>query len=323
MRVMVLGGTRFIGLALVERLARDGHEVAVVHRGSQLGGADAELPPGVEEFLADRSRLEEARSDLLAWRPEAVVDMFAMTEDSARTALAALTGGSVRRWVVASSLDVYRAYDHLQRHEPGPPLEGVLNEDSPLRRRLYPYRGSGRDAGFSIDDYEKIEVEQAVLRRPGIEPVVLRLPAVYGPRDAQHRLARDLECMDRGDEAIELRAAEAAWRFAMGYVEDIAHALALAATHEQARGIYVVAEPETRTRLELLTALAEEAGWTGRFDVRPDEELAAAPIDFRQHMAADSSKFRRELGYAEELPFREALRRTIAWERAQRAREDA
>lgn len=323
MRIMVLGGTRFIGLALVERLAHDGHEVAVVHRGSELGGADAELPPGVEEFHADRARLDEASPDLVDWGAEAIVDMFAMTEASAHQALAALTGGSVRRWVVASSLDVYRAYDHLQRHEPGPPLEGALTEDSPLRRRLYPYRGSGRDAGFPIDDYEKIEVERAVLGWPEVEPVVLRLPAVYGPRDVQHRLARDLERMDRGDETIELGADEAAWRFAMGYVEDIAQALALAATHGQARGVYVVAEPETRTRLELLTALAEEAGWTGQFDVRPDEESTDAPIDFRQHMAADSSRLRRELGYAEQVPFREALRRTIEWERAQRGGADA
>jgi nucleoside-diphosphate-sugar epimerase len=318
MRILVLGGTRFIGLALVERLAADGHDVAVVHRGRLLGGAAAELPPGVEEFLVDRSDIDGASDQLLDWRPEAVVDMFAMTEASARAALGALTRGPVRRWIVASSLDVYRAYDHLQRRESGPPLEGPLTEDSPLRQHLYPYRGTGRDAGFAIDDYEKIEVEQAVLGWPDIEPVVLRLPAVYGPRDAQHRLARDLERMDRGDEAIELGASEAGWRFAMGYVEDVAHALALAATQEHARGVYVVAEPETRTRLELLNALAEEAGWGGRIEVRPDKEVADAPIDFRQHMAADSSRIRRELGYAEQVPFREALRRTIEWERAQR-----
>jgi nucleoside-diphosphate-sugar epimerase len=40
-------------------------------------------------------------------------------------------------------------------------------------------------------------------------------------------------------------------------------------------------------------------------------------------MAADSSKIRRELGYREQVPFDEALRRTIEWERAQRESSEA
>jgi nucleoside-diphosphate-sugar epimerase len=322
MRILVLGGTRFIGRALVERLVSDHHEVAVAHRGAALGGRDAELPAGVLEFLGDRADLGARAPEILEWQPEVVVDMLAMTEASTRSALAALAGGTVRRWVVASSLDVYRAYDHLQGRESGPPLNGALTEDSPLRRNHYPYRGSGRDAGFPIDDYEKIEVERAVLDWPSVHPVVMRLPAVYGPRDGQHRLAADLGRMDRGDATITLGVAEAAWRFAMGYVEDIGHALALAATHVDAMGTYLVAEAETRTRLELLTALGAAAGWPGTIEVVEDA-AAETPIDYRQHMAADSSKIRRELGYREQVPFDEALRRTIEWERAQREQSEA
>ena len=41
----------------------------------------------------------------------------------------------------------------------------------------------------------------------------------------------------------------------------------------------------------------------------------------RHHMASDSSKIRRELGYSELVSRREALRRTITWERAERERD--
>ena len=324
MRVMVLGGTRFIGRALVAALLEDGHDVAVVHRGAAAGGGDAGVPSGVDELLLDRNDIAAHAPELAGWRPEVVVDMFAMTRASARAALEAIAG-DVRRWVVASSMDVYRAYDHLQGREDGPPLEGALTEDSPLRRHLYPYRGSGRESAFPIDDYEKIEVEHAVLEWPNLEAVALRLPAVYGPRDAQHRLARDLAAMDRGDATLTLGASEAAWRFAMGYVEDIGRALALTATHPAAEGVYHVAEQDTRTRQDLVTALGEEAGWSGTTEVVPDEQIAPdrrAPIDYRQQMAADSSRIRRELGYAERVPFRAALRRTIAWERETRAAEE-
>ncbi len=323
MRMLVLGGTRFIGRALTAELARGDHEVAVMHRGAQLGGSEADLPNGVCEFLLDRRDLLGNTEALVAWRPEVVVDMYAMTKASARATLAALASG-VRRWVVASSMDVYRVYDRLQGHDSGPPLPGLLVEDSPLRQRLYPYRGADREAEFSLADYEKIEVERAVTTWPEVESVVVRLPAVYGPRDAQHRLAADLSRMDRGDAVITLGASEAAWRFAMGYVDDVAHALALAATHPAARGAYHVADPETLTRAELLAALAAEADWDGIIEVVSDEDLPAdrrSELDYRQHMASDSSKIRRELGYSELVSRREALRRTIAWERAERERD--
>ena len=111
----------------------------------------------------------------------------------------------------------------------------------------------------------------------------------------------------------------------MGYVEDIGRALALTATHQAAEGVYHVAEQNTRTRQELVTALGEEAGWAGTIEVVPDEQIPAdrrAPIDYRQQMAADSSRIRCELGYAERVPFRKALQRTIAWERETRAAEE-
>jgi nucleoside-diphosphate-sugar epimerase len=39
-------------------------------------------------------------------------------------------------------------------------------------------------------------------------------------------------------------------------------------------------------------------------------------FDFTQQYEVDSTMIRRELGYSEIVPFAEALRRTIAWERA-------
>ena len=35
MRVLVMGGTRFVGVETVETLLRDGHDVTVFHRGSR------------------------------------------------------------------------------------------------------------------------------------------------------------------------------------------------------------------------------------------------------------------------------------------------
>ena len=53
MRFLILGGTRFIGPAIVRLLAAQGHAVAVVHRGE----SQADLPSSVVRLLGDRKYL--------------------------------------------------------------------------------------------------------------------------------------------------------------------------------------------------------------------------------------------------------------------------
>jgi len=149
MRVLVIGGTKFIGPHVVRRLRERGADVTILHR-TNCGDAT--------HIHADRSRASGT------W--DAIVDMFAMTEGDAR-AIANVEG----RVVVASSGDVYRQYDRVRGVEQGP-SEVPLTEESPLRTNLFPYGG----------EYEKILVERVVRERGG---TILRLPAVYGPGDAR------------------------------------------------------------------------------------------------------------------------------------------
>src|SRR6266516_3748474 len=111
MRVAVLGGTRFIGLAIVEELAAQGHELLLAHRGEHE-------PPGLPEadhLHAERHALPHLRGVLDDFAPDALVDTCALTAAHAETALAAV--GDVRL-LVLSSMDVYRARDYQQREEP-------------------------------------------------------------------------------------------------------------------------------------------------------------------------------------------------------------
>ncbi len=53
MRILVIGGTRFIGLTTVRLLSQQGHTVAVFHRGQ----AQADLPQGVQQIRGDKQTL--------------------------------------------------------------------------------------------------------------------------------------------------------------------------------------------------------------------------------------------------------------------------
>src|SRR5207245_5809173 len=131
----------------------------------------------------------------------------AMTEADARSLGQTFTG-IARRVVVASSVDVYRAYDVLRAKEPGPPDPVPLTEDSPLRGQIYPYRGETLrepdDPARWLDDYDKILVERVVLGEPRLPGTVLRLPMVYGPGDYQHRIFAHPTRMDDRRPAILL-----------------------------------------------------------------------------------------------------------------------
>jgi nucleoside-diphosphate-sugar epimerase len=54
MRVLILGGTRFIGPPVVRCLVEQGHSVTVFHRGLST----AQLPLGVQSILGDRNNLD-------------------------------------------------------------------------------------------------------------------------------------------------------------------------------------------------------------------------------------------------------------------------
>jgi len=69
MRVLVIGGTGFIGSRLTAQLVREGHQVAVFHPGR------TKLPEGVQEIVGDRRRMADHADALRACSPEVVVDV--------------------------------------------------------------------------------------------------------------------------------------------------------------------------------------------------------------------------------------------------------
>jgi len=313
MKILVIGGTGFIGRPLVRQLAGMGHAVSVFHRGA----TPAELP--AESILGERG-------DLAALRPRAdgVVDLI-LSSGAQAGRLMETFRGIAKRVVAASSIDVYRACGVLHGSEEGP-LEPVpLTEDSALRTTLRTYPPESVKMLQKIfhwldDEYDKIPVERAILGDPELPGTVLRLPMIYGPGDHLRRFHPVLKRIDDGRRRILLEEGWAAWRSPRGYVDNVAAAIALAAVSGQAAGrVYNVAERPAYSEREWAGKIAEATGWTGEFVTLPKDRTPphlVQPGNSAQHWEADSSRIRRELGYREPVPLDEAIRRTIEWERA-------
>jgi 2'-hydroxyisoflavone reductase len=181
MRILVIGGTRFVGRHIVEAALAAGHEVTVLHRGQS--GAD--LFPDAEHILADRNQdlgaLHGARwdatIDVSAYLPRQVAD------------LARALDGNGGRYVYISSVSVYE-----------PPAHPEYSEDSPVQR-LPP--GPVPDE-VTEQTYGALKVlcEQAAVEHFGSGTLVIRPTYVIGPHDHSGRFTYWVQRIAQGGEIL-------------------------------------------------------------------------------------------------------------------------
>jgi nucleoside-diphosphate-sugar epimerase len=316
MRILIIGGTNFIGPYVVTELHRQGHAITVYHRGLH----EADLPREVRHIHSPHAGIPVLHFPSSVTDPssDVVIHMFPVGEVDTRAAIARLVGVT-RRIVAISSGDVYRAYGRLLGVEPGPPDPVPLSEDAPLRKVFFPYRHTAAGPSDWTYHYEKILVER-VLSEGELTATVIRLPAVYGPGDPYRRLRPYIKRMEDRRSTILLDSAQAGWRWSHGYVEDVAHAIACAAVDERAAGrVYNMGEAVVSTMRERIARIGELMNWSGDvIPLAPDRlpQHLRAPYEPRQDLVMDSARIRSELGFNELTPTDEALRRTIQWELA-------
>ena len=299
MKVVVLGGTRFIGRAIVEELFAAGHDLLIVHRGN----LEPHDMPAVRHLHAERMELAAHHDELAAFEPEAAVDCRALTRADSEAVLDALPQDL--RLVVISSLDVYRAFGALNDERETDPVP--LDESSPVRPSRYPYRGKMP----GMDDYDKLDVEDVYLARGATS---VRLPMVYGEHDYQLREEYILRRVRAGRTHIPFGAGT--WLACRGYVRDVARGVHLALETPSAAGeVFNLCEDRTHSMRMwsrmILDAAGSEAELVRVADEQLPEDLEASGT-MTQHILASAQKARSILGWTTSDPA-ESLQVTVSW----------
>ena len=167
MRLLLLGGPKFVGRALIEAAIERGHEVTTFNRGQTNPGAFA----AVEELHGDRlGDLEPLRGR--TW--DAVLDTSAYVPQVVRSA-AALLADAAERYVFVSSISVYADYSR-----PTP-------EDAPLETLAEGHPEDELLADFANYGALKVLCEQAVEERFAGRAVIVRPGLIVGPHDPTDR----------------------------------------------------------------------------------------------------------------------------------------
>ncbi|MEL6158402.1 MAG: NAD-dependent epimerase/dehydratase family protein [Cyanobacteria bacterium J06554_11] len=166
MRVLVIGGTRFIGIYLTRQLVEQGHAVTLLNRGNHPAPVD-----GVETIVCDRTNPDALRSALSGQSFDAIFDNNGR-ELAHTQPLVDLYKGKLQHFVYVSSAGVYAKSDQM------PHKEGDAVDPN-----------SRHKGKFHTEDYLK---EQG-LPFTSIRPVYIYGPQNYNPLEKWFfdRLVRD------------------------------------------------------------------------------------------------------------------------------------
>jgi len=250
MRLLVLGGTRFVGRAVVEEALERGWQVDAVHR-----GLTGELPEGASTTSADRTDPDQLAQALGDRTWDAVLDTWAKEPRVARTA-AELLRGRAGRAAYVSSRSVYVSMD-AGGGEDAPVVEG--------------------DPGAEATDYarDKRGGELAWLAAfPDV--LLLRAGLILGPYEDVGRLPWWLDRISRGGRVVAPGRPERGLQYVD--VRDLAR-FALDGLEQGLTGPYdLTSAPGHATTLELLEACVEATGSDAELVWVDEEDLAAAGV---------------------------------------------
>ena len=300
MRVLILGGTLFIGRRIALELLARGDDVMVVHRGQT---EPAELS-GCAHVHAARDALAGVADQLRAFRPDAVIDTRAMTSADASAVLPHLPDVHV---VLLSSIDVYRAYELLLAGAGGEPVP--LTEESPVRAGRYPLRDLLPGLG---EHYDKLDVEPLYLGRGG---TALRLSMIYGEHDGQRREEFILRRVRAGRRRIPFGTGTSL--DTRCYVGDAASAV-LATLDQPAAAagqVFNVGDLATDTVRDYARRILLAAGHDAELVTVPEQDVPEDMEDTKsmaQHFLVDSRKAVSTLGWRPSDPA-ETIPASVRW----------
>ena len=294
MRVLVIGGTEFISLHLVQALRRDGHEVTVLNRGRQ----PARLPAGVRTIVCDRKDHAALVRALAGERVDGLVDVtYAPTTGEDVEALLDALAGRVGHVILVST---GRVHDHA--------LPIPYHEET--ARTLY------------WGDYakHKIAAEDVLFRRhrlQGLPISIVRPTHVYGPLNTRNNETFFFDRLLRGRPILV--PGEGGWLRQFGHVEDLADAMAAMLGVPAAFGqAYNVTGEEAITQVGFVELIAEIVKRPVRLVPCPTPP-GGKPAPFGQNLAYDchavytTTKVRAQLGIRPRYTLASGLAQTFEW----------
>lgn len=260
MRVLLIGGSRFVGRQLAHRLVMRGARVTLLHRGSRDDG----LGDRIERLIADRA--SDAFDAALAGRRfDVVVDFAAYVPAELERAIRVL-GGRVGRYVFVSTGQVYLVREGAPTPSREEDFEGpvMARPDDPLDRENWDY-------GVGKRGCEELLARSAA----GLPSARIRIPVLHGPGDPHRRIERLIVRLLEGGPILVPRAGAIVRHV---YGPWLASFLAERLEDPALEGPINVAPEEAVTVREMVARIAALAGARAELVEVGEEDLRSAGL---------------------------------------------
>jgi nucleoside-diphosphate-sugar epimerase len=278
--ILVIGGTRFFGKLLVQRLLRAGHRVTIATRGY----APDPFGSRIERVRVDRRNEHAMRNAFRDAQFDVVYDQMCYSPLDAAISTRVFAG-KVKRYVMTSTIDAYRGLESTGR----PLRESDLAVHARRIDTAYPWHDPSRATESYVAG--KVQAEAYLVRDGSLPLVTVRLAHVLGgPEDFTGRLAYYVDLVRQGG---TLRYANAAAKVSFMEAAGAADFLAWAGAQHFTGPINAAAE-EPLSAFDLHARVARVLDENAhRIEVA---QPGGSPFDFAQPLVLDTTRAR-ALGY--------------------------
>ncbi len=303
MKVLVIGGTLFIGRQLVDELLKEGHTVSILHRKPKH-----DFGRRVENIMADRNDADSMRDALYGRRFEVVYDNAydwerGTTAAQVEATVRLVAGERLSRYIFMSSV---AAYGDGLNHKESDPLAPDYHSDPYVRHKATSERMLFRMHAQS-----------------GLPVVTFRPPFVYGPGNPFYREAFFWDRLRAGRPIIIPGDGHRLMQFV--YVRDLVTAMVRAMHETRAAGeAFNIGDSKPLTHTELVERLAKTANVDPVMVRVPRDIIAGAggnamdePYYFGEYL--DVPPITENMGKAQRVlkmkltPFDAGLKETYRW----------
>lgn len=193
MRLLLIGGTRFLGRAIAEQALGAGHRLTLLHRGQ----SNPALFPEAEHRMADRDGDLGVLDDAATW--DTVIDTCAYVPRQVNS-LAARLRGRVGQYQLVSSISVY-----ADLRPPG------VGEDAPTQKLDDPH--TEQITGASYGGLKRLCEEAALAGFGDAHTLIVRPGLLVGPHDPTGRFSWWVQRLQHGGDVLVPGPAGAALQF--------------------------------------------------------------------------------------------------------------
>jgi nucleoside-diphosphate-sugar epimerase len=300
MRVLFIGGSGFISTAVSRQAIAKEFDLYLLNRGLRL----AHLP-GSHSLTADIHNLEDVRTVLQDLEFDVVVDWIAYAPDDIERDLA-LFRGQVKQYVFISSASAYQK----------PPAHYIITESTPLHNPYWDYSRNKIACEERLMQAYREEDFPVTIVRPSLtyDPNFPIAIGGWGCYTLADRLTRGRPIIVHGD-GSSLWVVTHADDFARGFLGLLGNGRALGHA-------FHITSDEVLTWDQIYQTIAEALGVEAKIVHIPSDFIArVAPNlgggllgDKTWSVVFDNTKIKTFVpGFQATIPFRDGIRRTLAW----------